>query len=145
MASRIIAETRFLVDVAGLIAYLLSIYPNDKFYPPAEVDSFIPLAPAFERILSSSPTSSNPTFSALLSLAKAILPASLFSVEEKVETIDVMAPIPSPITPSLLKKAIILLSSTGVLTDVGEGSPNLLVFNNYTSSYLTEKFWANLG
>jgi hypothetical protein len=126
----------------------LSIYPDTKFDPQVETDSFIPLAPVqatLEPILTSPSTSLNPTLSALLSLAKAILPASFFGADEKVETIDLLAPIPSPITPLKMKKAVTLLSSPGLVTDVGEGSPNLLVFNNYTSSRVMEKFWRDLA
>ncbi|KAF8320425.1 hypothetical protein DL93DRAFT_2164038 [Clavulina sp. PMI_390] len=126
--------------VAGLIAYLLSLYPTEKFNPAVDVAPFltVPAPTTLESVLSSS---SNPTFSALLSLAKAILPASFFSPELSAE---MLAPIPSPISPKQMKQALILLSSPNVLKDVGEGSPNLLVFNNFTSSYLAENLWTKL-
>lgn len=90
----------------------------------------MPPQSTLESILTSS---SNPTYAAMLSLAKAVLPSSFFtpSIETLVEK---MAPIPSPVHPSVLKKALILLSSPETLTDVGQGSPNLLVFNNFTAS-----------
>jgi len=137
-------------DVAGLVAYFLSIYGHQTFSPrvPLDVDNFMPFASAqttLEPILASPSTSSNPTFSVLLSIAKAIFPASFFGAKDAVVTIDSLAPIPKTITPDLMKKAIIRLSSPGLLGDVGKDSPNRLVFNNYTASaYVMEKFWANL-
>lgn len=131
------------IDVAGLIAYLLSLYPTKQFDPAVDVVPFLsaPAQTALESVLTSAP--SNPTFTAILSIAKAILPASFFSSAAEV-TSEMLSPIPSPISPKLLKQALILLSSPGLLTDVGEGSPNLLVFNNYTSSYLADNLWAKL-
>jgi cerevisin len=74
----------------------------------------------------------------LLSFVKA-LPSRFFSKP----TLDAeLAPIPSPVSPALLKKALLLLSTPDALEDVGEGSPNLLIFNNFTkASIVMEKVW----
>ncbi|GAA5896746.1 S8 family peptidase [Sporobolomyces salmoneus] len=46
------------------------------------------------------------------------------------------APVPKEpvVSPKTLKKAMIKVGTKGILGDIGVGSPNVLVFNNYTSS-----------
>ncbi|KAF8331377.1 putative serine-type endopeptidase [Cantharellus anzutake] len=114
--------------VAGLIAYLLSIYPHETFDP-----SF--LAPTFIPKFSFSEPPANPTWNTILSVVRFFVPSyfqhSVPAVEE-----DPFAPIPSKITPAQLKEAIIKLATRGILSDPGEGSPNLLVFNNFTDPSL---------
>ena len=65
-------------------------------------------------------------YSAMPRLAQALLPSPAAAV----------APIDKVVTtlkPNQLKGLLISLSSKGLLTGVGEGSPNLLAFNNATS------------
>jgi cerevisin len=44
-----------------------------------------------------------------------------------------------PLSPAVLKKALIKLSSKGLLTEIPSDTVNLLIFNNYTS-YLDSVF-----
>jgi hypothetical protein len=49
------------------------------------------------------------------------------------------APIPSPklpehLPPTVVKNAIIRLSQIGLIGDAGKGSPNRLIYNNFTGS-----------
>lgn len=43
-----------------------------------------------------------------------------------------------PLSPKALKNAMIKLSSKGILTDISADTPNLLVYNNFTSSSILE-------
>ena len=107
--------------VAGLIAYLLSIYPSVTFNPS------IPLQPIPESL------KVEETYVALYALARATLP---YWMSQYLPAPEFFAPVPQgpgTITPVQLKKAIVALSSRGIITDV-KGSPNLLVFNNATAA-----------
>jgi cerevisin len=118
--------------VAGLLAYLLSIFPDPNFNPSiASLDLPAPLTAV----------SSNPTMKTILSIARYIMPS--YFAAEVVEETESVAPIPTTISPAQLKKALIKLSSPDKLTDVGQGSPNLLVFNNATLLQ-SKDFWAPL-
>lgn len=133
--------------VAGLLAYLLSIYPSETFAP--SIDSIVP--PALE--------SSKKQAISLLDMYEltyefvpvwlaSVLPSpSLFSSIREVAPIP---PLPT-LTPLQLKNALIALSSEDKL--VGQalpvGTPNLLVFNNATDAKgkpwtFRSEFWANL-
>ncbi|KAK7057714.1 peptidase S8/S53 domain-containing protein [Favolaschia claudopus] len=116
---------------AGLLAYLLSLYPSKQFDP--ELGMLVDTSPlqtpfmvAFGEGLYAVAQAALPGW------ASSWLPAILMPrVAEEV------APIPV-ITPAQLKRALLGLSTPGLLTDAGEkplpqGSPNLLIFNNYTS------------
>lgn len=121
-----IGLTPFL-DVAGLLAYLLSIYPHETFSPWLASNS------GPETYLTE--TSINPTWDTFLSVLHYLIPSYFqHSVHPPVE--DAFAPIPPKVTPAQLKNALIKLSTYGVLSDVGEGSPNLLIFNNFTDPSL---------
>jgi cerevisin len=113
--------------VAGLLAYLLSIYPHETFSPWLASNS------GSETYLTE--TSINPTWDTFLSVLHYLIPSYFqHSVHPPVE--DAFAPIPPKVTPAQLKNALIKLSTYGVLSDVGEGSPNLLIFNNFTDPSL---------
>jgi len=134
---------------AGLLAYLLSIYPSATFNPSID-ESFVPpplekswKAPVafFSDIYASA-------YGCMPGFVSQVLPApSLFSVA------PIPKPTPTPLTPKLLKKALLALSSAGKLQGAGTdllppGTPNLLIFNNATDvkgkTWIDNNFWANL-
>lgn len=107
--------------VAGLTAYLLSIYPSVTFNPSVPLQ-FIPESLKAEE-----------TYASFYAIARAALP---YWMSQYLPAPDFFAPVPqAPITmtPVQLKEAIVALSTRGAITDVGKGSPNLLVFNNATA------------
>jgi len=118
---------------AGLLAYLLSLYPSPKFAPFLEPD------------FSSSPSTSSQSILAdaahinsISSLAQSSLPTWLTSWFLKARDTAsappaAAAPIPPTITPAQLKKALLTLASKGALTDLPAKTVNLLIFNNATS------------
>jgi cerevisin len=124
---------------AGMLAYLLSIYGSTTFQPnvPTAFD-----APVMQ--------DSTPSFTeSIIAVAHDFLPSwissyvpspSLFVAEAAV------APIPKTLTPAQLKKALIALSTPDALTDVGKDSPNVLIFNNATTSSKLHdaQWWASL-
>jgi cerevisin len=110
---------------AGLLAYLLSLYPSETFNPEPEKDYF-----AF-------PTLAQQTFSGY-AVVHAALPSFIARFLPAPSFVDAfVAPVPYPdrptMTPNQLKKALIALSSKGLLTDLPAETVNLLVFNNATS------------
>ncbi|KAI5121456.1 hypothetical protein M0805_009564 [Coniferiporia weirii] len=116
---------------AGLLAYLLSIYPSTTFDP--ELGSLVPPA------MVSSYISPSVTFAQSYAVAYEYLPAWIARVLPEPSLlgseVDV-APIPSPLTTEQLKKALIALASPDVLTGqaLPIGTPNLVIFNNATDS-----------
>lgn len=114
---------------AGLLAYLLSIYPSATFDPA--LGDLIPPA------LDNTPSVQQTVFKAY-SMAydfmpqwiSRVLPApALLGAEET------FAPIPTPITPEQLKKALIALATEDKLTDsLPAGTPNIVIFNNATDA-----------
>lgn len=126
--------------VAGLLAYLLSIYPSEHFNPIFdEYDRLLSLGT--QHILSSQ--SDVPTSPAsLYALAHRALPPFISSYLPRPEFIDAVlehtrddvAPIPKkPLTPRQLKKALLALSTKGILADLPTDTINLLVYNNATT------------
>ncbi|EIW80493.1 hypothetical protein CONPUDRAFT_82713 [Coniophora puteana RWD-64-598 SS2] len=108
--------------VAGLLAYLLSIYPSETFSP--EIKKLVPDAMDFER-----------SYTSFYSLAHVALPGWMTQYLPSPQFLEAVAPIPAPaITPAQLKEALIELSSRGLLTDLPSDTVNLLVFNNATST-----------
>ena len=108
---------------AGLLAYLLSIYPSKTFNP--DVSAFVP-PPALQSV-------PQRAFGTILSFARAALPSWMSSVLPP-PVLDV-APTPAPLpilTPDQLKKALIALATSGVLSALPPNTPNLLIFNNGT-------------
>ena len=120
---------------AGLLAYLLSIYPSEEFSPTFDSDENL-LSLHSERILST-PGSASP--SSLYAMAHQALPPFISSYLPSPEVLDIMlgdanvAPIPKKITPAQLKKAVTKLGTPDMLSDISEDTPNLLIYNNCTS------------
>lgn len=115
---------------AGLIAYLLSIYPSKQFDPAVgEADSLVGPIPLLQ---SQRPLSSN-----VYAVVHAALPRWVSAFMPSPRLVDIVtAPIPKPktLSPKQLKKALIELSTFGLLTDLPLNTANLLIFNNATAS-----------
>ncbi|KAG8905065.1 serine protease [Tulasnella sp. 403] len=112
--------------VAGLLAYLLSIYPSSTFDPkPAAVPNVTPL----NSVTSAATTGFYTAVHASLPVwVSSFLPAPQVALAPR----DDMAPIPIILNPAQLKAAIINLASEGLLTDIPRDTKNLLVYNNAT-------------
>jgi cerevisin len=104
---------------AGMIAYLLGIYPSKSFDPLLGAEELITPLPL---------TSYSFVHSVLPSWITSFLPSA-----QVVEEMIAPTKRPASLTPTQMKKALLALSSEGLLADVGKESPNLLIFNNYTS------------
>ncbi|KAF9523823.1 peptidase S8/S53 domain-containing protein [Crepidotus variabilis] len=125
--------------VAGLLAYLLSIYPSKTFNPEFDnVASF-----QSQHVLTSA-DGDETSPSSLYALAHKALPvfiseylpspAFLDAILRRTES--TMAPVPKkPITPAQLKAALLQLSSKNMLADLPPSTINLLIFNNATTAY----------
>ncbi|KAL4245065.1 Alkaline protease 1 [Abortiporus biennis] len=114
---------------AGLLAYLLSLYPSNVFNPKVTPD-LVP--PTFQQRLFSSTSASD-----LYSLYYSVLPswAATFLPPPRVME-EIVAPVPSEptlITPKQLKAALLALATPNALEPLPEGTPNLLIFNNATA------------
>ncbi|KAG6885037.1 hypothetical protein C0993_006364 [Termitomyces sp. T159_Od127] len=112
---------------AGLLAYLLSIYPSKEFNP-----SFSPNG----KLLSlTQPEWSFALPSSIYAVMQATFPRWISSfLPNLVES--TIAPIPpnKGITPAQLKEALLNLATSGVLSDLPAQTPNLLIFNNATAA-----------
>jgi cerevisin len=117
---------------AGLLAYLLSIYPSDHFNPT--FDSAENLVSLHSQPILSLPSSASPS---LYAMAHQALPPFISSYLPSPEFLDivlrntVVAPIPK-LTPARLKTALLKLGTPDVLSDIPVGTINLLIFNNAT-------------
>jgi cerevisin len=110
---------------AGLLAYLLSLYPSKAFDP-----NFADIFP--ENAFLSIQTSSE---SNLYRMIHASLPGFITSFLPSPSFLDATAPTTPPtLTPKQLKAALISLSSQGKLKDLPPKTVNKLIFNNATSS-----------
>lgn len=111
---------------AGLLAYLLSIYPSATFNPatsslvPGELNAQRPFTGSFTRLYQSIYNIMPRWVSEFLPSPR-LIRAITAPIEHK------------PITPYALKKALIDLGTKGVLTEMPADTINLLVFNNATS------------
>ena len=106
---------------AGLLAYLLSLYPSKSFDP--DVSAFV--SPP---IVQSVPQRALGT---VFSFARAAFPSWMSSMipPPVLET----APVPLPtLTPAQLKKALLALATPDVLATLPAKTPNLLIYNNAT-------------
>lgn len=124
--------------LAGLMAYFLEIYGSESFphlepsqlvelsqlggADQAELDALLTPAPEAPGIYAN-------VYASLPTFAQCVLPAP--------RVLDMFAPVPPKkgndhLTPAQVKGLVIKLASKGVLTDVKEGTPNLLAFNNAT-------------
>jgi cerevisin len=110
---------------AGLLAYLLSLYPSKQFDPKlGMLVDVVPMQSPFLVAFGAGLYASLPRWVA------AWLPT------------EQVAPVPTPpstISPADLKRALIGLSSPNLLSDASgarlpAGSPNLLIFNNFTGT-----------
>jgi cerevisin len=118
---------------AGILAYLLSIYPSVKFDPSlADLDMIPqPLTP---------PSTSAPSLTSVYASVYSVLPSWVGTflpppmLVAAVAGEDDEAGEWKTLTPSQLKVALIKLSSKGLLSDLPDQTPNLLIFNNFTSS-----------
>jgi cerevisin len=122
---------------AGLLAYLLSIFPSEEFNPVFNsADELVSLQS--QRVLSS-PFSGASSPSSIYAMVHQALPPFVTSYLPSPKFFDLVtdsddvAPIPKTITPAQLKKALLALSSTDVLSDLPPKTPNLLIFNNATT------------
>ncbi|KLO11075.1 hypothetical protein SCHPADRAFT_855789 [Schizopora paradoxa] len=134
---------------AGLLAYLLSIYPSATFNPSMD-ETFVP--PALDKSWKAPVAFFSDVYASaygcMPGFVTRVLPSpSLFNVA------PIPAPVPVPLTPKLLKKALLALSSPGKLQGAGTdllppGTPNLLIFNNATDasgkSWIDNSFWSSL-
>jgi len=118
---------------AGLLAYLLSIYPSAEFDPTFNsAEDLVSLHS--QSILSAPLSSASP--SSLYAMAHRVLPPFISSYLPSPEFLDVLiAPVPQKpktLTPSQLKKALLQLASPDLLVELPAKTPNLLIFNNAT-------------
>jgi cerevisin len=112
--------------VAGLAAYLLSIYPSPSFDPIFDKE---------ENLISLTNDKWLAKTSSIYSVAHAVLPQWIVGFLPSPELVEAsLAPIPAPptLTPVQLKKALIALATEGVLSDLPADTINKLVFNNVT-------------
>ena len=114
-----------LSQTAGLLAYLISIHPSSTFNPLKK--SLVP--PSFLETLMWV------SFQCVYSLAHTPLPDSIANFFPTTKDLST-APAPLLDNPSLspkqLKDALLDISSKGVLTNIPDDTPNLLI-NNATS------------
>ncbi|KAH7925314.1 hypothetical protein BV22DRAFT_1034208 [Leucogyrophana mollusca] len=106
---------------AGVLAYLLSIYPSATFDPVLK--SEMPISQKTER-----------AYAAYYELAHAALPSW---IAQYLPAPQLFAPIPSgpsTITPLQLKQALVALASKDVLAQLPPKTVNLLIYNNATSA-----------
>lgn len=115
--------------VAGLLAYLVSVYGTETFSPNVLNN----LTPSTDL---SSPSS--PSFTEMYSTLRSVFPSWVKTFLPPAQLVAVVAPVPKEpkiLTPKQLKKALLDLATKGALTDaLPAGTPNLLIFNNATSS-----------
>ncbi|TFK26338.1 serine-type endopeptidase [Coprinopsis marcescibilis] len=111
--------------VAGLLAYLVSIYPSVTFDPTFDKE---------HNLISLTQEHSG---SSVYSIAHAALPSWITNFLPPPALVEAaIAPVPKrpSLSPLQLKKALIALSTKGVLAELPADTVNLLVFNNATSS-----------
>lgn len=112
--------------ICGLLAYLLSIHGSETFSLTDLLDQYAPVEESSKMSLYAR------AYSLLPPMAQAVLPVPATASASD----DLVAPIPKngTLTPAQLKKALLALSSPGMLTDLPAGTPNLLAFNNATTT-----------
>lgn len=118
---------------AGLLAYLLSIYPSENFDPTFDDDLNLLSLTQPQQTFALPSSVYAVLHAALPGWARAFLPSPILA-----EKIGLVAPIPGKpktLTPAQLKQALAELSSKDLLVDLPPKTINLLVFNNYTRSY----------
>ncbi|EKM53638.1 uncharacterized protein PHACADRAFT_260098 [Phanerochaete carnosa HHB-10118-sp] len=111
---------------AGLMAYLLSIYPSKGFNPEVSPDLVPPALSLF------APSS----FTNVYAMAHAALPSWMVTFLPPPSLIEEVAPVPKEpptLTPKQLKKALLNLATPNVFAVLPKDTVNLLIFNNATS------------
>lgn len=111
---------------AGLLAYLLSIYPDVTFNP--STSSLVPTGLNAQHPFTGS-------FTSLYESVYSVMPhwVSRFVPPPRViEAVTGPTGAP-PLTPAALKAALIGLASEGVLQEIPTDTVNLLIFNNFTT------------
>jgi cerevisin len=113
---------------AGLMAYLLSIYPHTTFDP--RTSSLIPAELNAQRPFTGS-------FTSLYGSVYGVMPRWVSGFLPPPRLVEaVMAPIEAkPLSPADLKAALIGLASKGMLSQLPADTVNLLAYNNFTSSF----------
>ncbi|KAF9448260.1 hypothetical protein P691DRAFT_775538 [Macrolepiota fuliginosa MF-IS2] len=115
---------------AGLLAYFLSIYPSPDFNPQFDKDDQL-------LSLTSDATQVPLNYNGIYAIAHTALPRWISTFLPAPEFVDRLAPIPGEpkvLTPLQLKKALIALSSKGLLSQLPSDTVNLLIHNNVTRS-----------
>ncbi|GJJ08431.1 hypothetical protein Clacol_002647 [Clathrus columnatus] len=107
--------------VAGLIAYILSLAPEDKAVLYKEH--------GFSHLLTETVSQSSGFWGQLYSVARAVLPNVLSEWLPSEEYPSLQIPAISPLE---MKRLLISLGTKGVLTDLPRDTPNVLVYNNAT-------------
>ena len=111
---------------AGLLAYLLSLYPSKSFNPDVTPDLVPPALALF------APSS----FSNVYAMAHAALPNWMTTFLPPPSLVEEVAPTPkepTTLSPKQLKKALLALSTVDALADLPKDTVNLLIFNNATA------------
>jgi cerevisin len=111
------------------MAYLLSLYPSKSFDPS------IPKESSFSE-----------TYQSLLSVARATFPGWMTFLLPSPSSEAAFAPVPTipELTPEVMKKALVILSSKGKLSELPANTVNYLIYNNATALKTHEEFWASL-
>jgi cerevisin len=113
---------------AGLLAYLLSIYPSKEFNP-STLDLVKDLPSPLE-------VQGSVTVQNAYAVAHAYLPSwmtTFLPAPELFASQEASSDGPATITPAQLKRALLQLASPGLLSELPTGTPNLLIFNNATA------------
>lgn len=135
-------------DVAGLLAYLLSIYPSVTFDPEIKaalipesatqpLTGFAAVATSgfYAAVHANLPSWVSHFLPSPVSLLVRVRSPTEFSLDGDLTFFpsqDELAPIPAVLTPAQLKKAILALSSPDMLSDIPKDTVNKLIFNNAT-------------
>ncbi|TFL02886.1 peptidase S8/S53 domain-containing protein [Pterulicium gracile] len=114
---------------AGMLAYLLSIYPSVTFDP--ETKELVP-NPLYKQAVFANPVK------AAYNMARSTLPTWIANVLPPLEYFGVkeqtVSYAPHTMSPSQLKEALLGLSTKGALSELPVDTVNLLIFNNATNS-----------
>lgn len=122
---------------AGLLAYLLSIYPSPEFDPTFDsAEELVSLHS--QRTVSVYLNSASPS---LFAMAHRILPPFISSYLPSPDFLNVVlkntavAPVPNPtLSPLQMKKALLRLATPDALATLPPQTANYLIFNNATRS-----------
>jgi cerevisin len=113
---------------AGMLAYLLSLYPH-KTFDPFTGEMLPEMLQEQRPFLGSFQSTYELAYSYMPSMVSRFLPPPVL-VRAVSEVSDAKT-----LTPKQLKAALIALSSKDMLKDIPSDTVNLLIFNNYTTSH----------